>query len=95
MKLLTLIYDASLENLVTPIFERGMAVTRYSKIEGVTGARMDTLAGGEYASEGQNTLILVIADDGTMEGIVAELRALREQVGHGLRGVVTNAETVI
>lgn len=95
MKLLTLVYDEALEDQITPVFQRTMAVTRYSKIEGVVGARMDALAESDYATEGRNSLILVVADEETMDLIVRDLRALREQLGHGLRGVVTNADSVI
>lgn len=95
MKVLTLIYDEELESQVTPIFQKEMAVTRYSKIEGVLGARMDALAGSDYATARRNHLLLVITDDSTMERIVTDLRTLRERVGDGIRGVVTEAEVVI
>lgn len=95
MKLLTLVYDEALEDQITPVFERSMAVTRYSKIEGVVGARMDALAESDYATDRRNNLILVVADEETMDLILRDLRALRDQVGHGLRGVVTNADSVI
>ena len=72
-----------------------MAVTRYTKIEGVVGARMDALAESDYATDRRNNVILVVADEQTMELIVRELRALREQIGHGMRGVVTRAEALI
>ena len=72
-----------------------MAVTRYSKIEGVVGARMDALAESDFADPRRNNLILVVTDDETMERIVADLRAVRDQVGHGMRGVVTHADSVI
>ena len=95
MKLLTLFYDSALDSQVTPIFQRDMAVVRYSKIEGVVGARMETLAGSEYVSDVRNNLILVITDDATMERLVTDLAALRDTVGQGIRGAVTNAEVVL
>ncbi|HOJ21102.1 MAG TPA: hypothetical protein PLU39_10325 [Armatimonadota bacterium] len=95
MKLLTLVYDADLEDQITSVFQRSMAVTRYTKIEGVVGARMDALAESDYATDRRNNMVLVVADEETMELIVRELRALRDQVGHGMRGVVTRAEALI
>lgn len=95
MKLLTLIYDEELDLQVTPVFHRKMEVTRYSKIEGVVGARMEALAGSDFAGDRRNNIILVVTDDETMRQIVEELRTLREHLGQGIRGIVTNAEVVI
>lgn len=95
MKLLTLIYDEALDEQVTPVFGRHMAVVRYSKIEGVVGARMDALADSEFATDQRNNIILLLADHKTMSEIVADLQHLRDQVGQGIRGAVTEAEVVI
>ena len=95
MKLLILIHEEALDDQVTPVFRRHMAVTRYSKIEGVVGARMDALAETDFETDRRNNMVLAIADDDTISGIVADIRALRDRVGQGLRGAVIDAQTVI
>jgi hypothetical protein len=95
MQLLTLVYDEALDAEVTRIFQEEMAVARYSKVAGVVGARMDVLEETGYATDRRNNLILVVTDDDTMARIVEKLTALRDRVGYGVRGVVTQAEVVI
>jgi hypothetical protein len=56
---------------------------------------MESLADSDYVTNRRNNMILVVTDDNTMAHIVEDLHALRERLGHGLRGIVTHAEEVI
>ena len=53
-------YDAALRDQITSVFQR-MAATRYTKIEGVVGARMDALAESDYATDRRNNVIRSVA----------------------------------
>jgi hypothetical protein len=92
MKTLFIIYHEDLEDQVCGILQRGMFITRYTRVDDVIGAHMvevEKMTG--YMTDRRNRLILVIADEKTIGDIVAELQVLRNKEGHGLRGFVVDA----
>jgi len=95
MKTLFIIYHEDLEAQVRSILHRGMIVARYTRIDGVVGARMAQLeAETGYMTERRNRVIMVVAEEDLVSSLVGELRALRTKEGHGLRGFVVGAEMV-
>jgi hypothetical protein len=95
MDTLFLIYDEAFEAEITGIIERGMIVSRYTRIDDVTGARMVEQEATGFLSDRRNHLIILIAEPATMTKLVEDLRLLRERKGHGLRAFVVKTETVI
>ncbi len=95
METLFLIYDVSFETDITAIIERGMVVSRYTRVDNVVGARMVEREATGYIADRPNRLIIVIADTPTMAVLVDDLRELRTRKGHGLRAFVVKTETVI
>jgi len=93
---LFLIYDESLETEISAIVQRDMVVSRYTRIDGVVGARMAEQEDETgYIGERRNRLILLMADPSTIAHVVDDLKALRARKGHGLRAFVVKASTVI
>jgi len=95
METLFLIYDESFESEISGIIERGMIISRYTRVDNVVGARMAEREATGFLADRRNRLILVIAEPPTMARLVADLRELRTRKGHGLRAFVVKAETVI
>ena len=95
METLFLIYDESFESEISGIIERGMIISRYTRVDNVVGARMVEREATGFLADRRNRLILVIAEPPTMARLVADLRELRTRKGHGLRAFVVKAETVI
>jgi hypothetical protein len=96
VKVLHLIYDLEFEPLVTAILHRDMVIPRYTRLEGVTGARaIQAALRGDYALAQKNRMLIVIAPEAQIAKLVAELKQLRVRLKHGLRGYVTPAEQVI
>jgi len=95
MCVLTLIYHEEYEPAVQGIIQRSMIVARYTKIQDVQGARADMLSGDDYKSTGKNQMLLILAERAVINTIGDELRQLRFQQGHGLRGYITPVEEVI
>jgi hypothetical protein len=86
MEALFIIYDELFEPHIRTIIERGMVVARYTRIDNVIGARMVHLQeASKYLADRRNRMIVAVADAATITQIVADLRALREREGHGLR----------
>jgi hypothetical protein len=95
MKTLFIIYHEDLEPQVRGILHRGMIVARYTRIDGVVGARMAQMeAETGYMTDRRNRIITVIAEDKAVNDLVKELRDLRNKEGHGLRGFVVDTDTV-
>jgi hypothetical protein len=96
MQALFLIYDQALEPEISGIIERDMIVSRYTRIDEVTGARMaEQEEETGYAADRRNRLIVLVAEAATMARIVDDLRDLRSRRGHGLRAFVVEATDVI
>ena len=96
MKTLFVIYDEDLEDKVSAIMQRGMVLARYSRLDDVKGARMVEIERRTgYALDRRNRLLLAVADEEIIAGIVTELRRLREREGHGLRAFVVPVEDVV
>jgi hypothetical protein len=92
MKTLFIIYHEDLEEQVCGILQRGMFITRYTRVDDVVGAHMievEKMTG--HMAERRNRLILVMGEEKTIADIVAELQVLRNKEGHGLRGFVVDA----
>lgn len=95
MKTLFIIYHQDLEALVLGILQRGMIVARYTRIDNVVGARMAQLeAETGYMTDRLNRIVMVVAEAEVIANLVSELRLLRKEQGHGLRGFVVNADEV-
>ena len=96
MKVLHLIYDVEFEAMITEILHRGMAIPRYTRLDAVTGARaIEAQQRGDYVLAQNNRMLIVVAPEAQIAGLVAELQQLRARLKHGLRGYVTPAEAVI
>ena len=95
METLFLIYDESFEPEISGIIERGMVVSRYTRVDNVVGARMVEREAAGYVADRRNRLIIIVADPPTIAKLVGALRELRARRGHGLRAFVMKAETVI
>ncbi|MFB3879908.1 MAG: hypothetical protein ACE149_01530 [Armatimonadota bacterium] len=95
METLFLIYDEAFEAEITGIIERGMIVSRYTRVDNVVGARMVEREAIGYLADRRNRLIIIVAEPATMAKLVDGLRELRTRRGHGLRAFVVKAETVI
>ncbi len=98
METLFIIYDELFETRIREIIERGMVIPRYTRIDGVVGARtVEMEANGEtaYVADRQNHMIVAIAEPSVIARMVTELRRLRRKEGHGLRAFVVPATTVI
>ena len=95
METLFLIYDESFESEISGIIERGMIISRYTRVDNVVGARMVEREATGFLADRRNRLIIVIAEPPTMARLVDDLRELRTRKGHGLRAFVVKAETVI
>jgi hypothetical protein len=95
METLFLIYDESFEAEISGIIERGMIVSRYTRVDNVVGARMVEREAIGYLADRRNRLIIIVADPPTIAKLVNDLRELRTRKGHGLRAFVVKAETVI
>jgi len=96
METLFIVYDVLFERRIRDIIERGMVIPRYTRIDGVIGARsveMETET--SYVADRENRMIVAIAEPATIARLVADLRALRAKEGHGLRAFVVPAITVI
>jgi len=96
MRSLVLIFHDAFEADITRIIQRLMGVARYTKIRDVVGARIDAIAGTDYEpQQGQNNMLILVADLKTVSQIAEELKALRRKKGHGLRGYVTPVDDII
>jgi hypothetical protein len=95
METLFLIYDETFEPEISGIIERGMIVSRYTRVDNVVGARMVEREAIGYLADRRNRLIIIVADPATIAKLVDDLRDLRTRKGHGLRAFVVKAETVI
>jgi hypothetical protein len=95
MQTLFLIYDETFEPEISGIIERGMIVSRYTRIDNVVGARMAQAEAIGYVADRRNRLIIIVAEPATIAKLVEALRDLRTRKGHGLRAFVVKAETVI
>jgi hypothetical protein len=95
METLFLIYDETFEPEISGIIERGMIVSRYTRIDNVVGARMAQAEAIGYVADRRNRLIIIVAEPATIAKLVEALRDLRTRKGHGLRAFVVKAETVI
>jgi len=96
METLFVIYHESLESETTAIFQRHMVVARYTRIDNVIGARMaEREQETGRSSERRNRIILLVADSPTIKRILADLEALRDREGHGLRAFVLPVTRVI
>ncbi len=96
METLFIIYDELFESQIRDIIERGMVIPRYTRIDGVIGARAAEMeAATSYVADRHNRMIVAIAESPTIGAIVQELQALRAREGHGLRAFVVPAVTVI
>jgi hypothetical protein len=95
MQTLFLIYDETFEPEISGIIERGMIVSRYTRIDDVVGARMAQAEAIGYVADRRNRLIIIVAEPPTVAKLVEDLRDLRTRKGHGLRAFVVKAETVI
>ena len=97
MQTLFLIYDKTMDNEVRAIIEREMAgIPRYTRIDGVLGARMvQQEAATGYKADRRNRMIVAVAEPAVTARIAEELRALRAQKGHGLRAFVVPLVEVI
>jgi len=96
MQTLFLIYDETFQEEITAILERDMVVARYSRIDGVVGARMaeQEMRSG-YLTDRRNYMIVVVAEPPTIARLVRDLRDLRARKGHGLRAFVVPTVEVI
>ena len=96
METLFLIYDETFQEEITAIFEREMVVARYSRIDGVIGARMvEQEARSGYLTDRRNHMIIVVAEPPTIARLVRDLRDLQARKGHGLRAFVVPTTVVI
>ncbi len=96
METLFLIYDESFELEISGIIQRGMIVSRYTRIDEVVGARQAAREQAlGYVADRRNRLIILVAEPPIVAKLVADLRELRLRRGHGLRAFVVKAETVI
>jgi len=96
MTTLFLIYDEDFEPEVSSLLQRTMVITRYSRIDGVVGARMaEVEAETGYTMKRRNRLMIVVAEDRLIARLARELQALRRRKKHGLRGFVVPAKIVI
>jgi hypothetical protein len=95
METLFLIYDESFEPEISGIIERGMVVSRYTRVDNVVGARMAEREATGFLADRRNRLIILIAETPTIAKLVDDLRGLRARKGRGLRAFVVKAETVL
>jgi hypothetical protein len=96
METLFIIYHESFEPEVSAIIERHMVVSRYTRIDNVIGARMaEREEDTGVRAERRNRVILLVAEPGTITGMLADLKSLREREGHGLRAFVVPVSRVI
>ncbi|HEX2951116.1 MAG TPA: hypothetical protein VHV83_16350, partial [Armatimonadota bacterium] len=61
MRALTLIYHEDFEAEITGIVQEKMLVARYTKIRDVIGARTDIMQEADYAPNGQNNMLIIVA----------------------------------
>ncbi|MHB0935330.1 MAG: hypothetical protein ACYDCO_07040 [Armatimonadota bacterium] len=92
---LTIIYHEDFEPDIVSILQRHLGVPRYTKIQGVVGARQAGLAETEYESSDCRHMLVSLAERETIYAMLDDLRDLRTKKGHGLRGYVSPAEEVI
>ncbi len=96
MQTLFIIYDVLFESQIREIIEREMVIPRYTRIDGVIGARAAEMeAVTSYVADRHNRVIIAIAEEFTIATMVEELQALRAREGHGLRAFVVPVTTVI
>lgn len=95
MRALTLIYHEDFEVEITAVIKRCMAVARYTKIRDVVGARTDEIQEMDYAQNGKNNMLIIVATQEVIFELSQQLRELRQVKGHGLRGYVTPVEGLI
>jgi len=96
METLFLIYDESFDPEISGIIQRGMIVSRYTRIDGVVGARQAAREQAlGYVADRRNRLIILVAEPPTIAKLVEDLKELRTRRGHGLRAFVVKAESVI
>jgi len=96
METLFLIYDEAFQEEITAIFEREMVVARYSRVDGVIGARMvEQEARSGYLTDRRNRMIMVVAEPLMIARLVRDLRDLQVRQGHGLRAFVVPTTQVI
>jgi|GEM_PF-1284102 len=91
---LTVIYHEDFEDEIIGILGREMAVTRYTKVENVVGARKDTVS-AEEVSIGKNHMLIIVGIREDINSIAAALRMLREIKGHGIRGFITPVDDLV
>ena len=96
METLFIIYDELFDEEVRAIIERGMVIPRYSRIDNVIGARtVEMQHQSSYLDDRRNRMIVAIGEPAVIAQIVAELRALRDREGHGLRAFVVPVLEVV
>jgi hypothetical protein len=96
METLFVIYDEAFQEEISAIIERDMVVPRYSRLDGVIGARMaqrEEQSG--YLTDRRNRMIVLVAESATIARIVRNLSDLRARKGHGLRAFVVPTTEVI
>jgi hypothetical protein len=96
MQSLFVIYDEAFQQEISAIIERDMVVPRYSRLDGVIGARMaqrEEQSG--YLADRRNRMIMLVAEPLTIARIVVALKDLRARKGHGLRAFVVPTIEVI
>jgi len=91
---LTVIYHEDFEDEIIGILGREMAVTRYTKVQNVVGARRDTLS-AEEVSIGKNHMLIIVGIREDINSIAVALRMLREIKGHGIRGFITPVDDLV
>ena len=96
LRVLTLIYNEEFEPEVIGIIHRQMTIPRYTKVRDVIGARADIQEETDYPLPGvRNHMLIIVAEHDTIDCLLADLKALRANRGHGLRAFVTPVEQVI
>ena len=82
METVFIIYDELFEERIRAIIERGMVIPRYTRIDGVVGARtVEMESETSYVTDRQNHIIVAIAEPEVIAKIVADLRRLRRKEG--------------
>jgi len=92
MKTLFIVYHEDMESKVLGILQRGMVVTRYTRIDKVVGAHMVEMeAQTGYKADRHNHIIMVMGNAQVIKELVKALKVLQKTEGHGLRGFVVDA----
>ena len=92
---LTLVYHEEVEAAILAVLRQQLMVVRYTKVRDVVGARDEALERADVAPRGSRHMLVVLAERETVDRLLADFRALRQKLGHGLRGYVTPVEELI